>query len=89
MGWKIEEDELLEFLEEVNKKMPTDEQIEVKSEYKKMKVVNRLNKLVELSEKDAEKAHSEADKLLIDYIFSINHDRDIDFAFSKIKKWYA
>ena len=49
---------------------------------KKEALLKRLNELAK--EKDAEKAHGEAEALLLAYIW----DKEIIDAYCKIKRWY-
>lgn len=49
----------------------------------KEELISSLKKLAELD--DTERAHSDADELLLKYI----NDADIENAYNNIEKWYA
>lgn len=64
----MDEEELLKFLKIINESQPVEEQIDIEKEMKKLKIIERLKSLAKHSSEDKEKAHIEADKLLLDYI---------------------
>lgn len=66
--WRMDEEELLKFLKIINESQPVEEQIDIEKEMKKLKIIERLKSLAKHSSEDKEKAHIEADKLLLDYI---------------------
>lgn len=51
----------------------------------KQELLDKLNQQADISAKDPEYAHPEADKLLLEYI----DDKEITFAFEGVRKWYA
>ncbi len=51
----------------------------------KSELIEKLKSLAELSEHDEERAHGEADEVLLQYI----NDPDVSEAFEKIDRWYA
>lgn len=76
---------LIDMLKGINEKMPIEEQIDIDAELKKSELIDRLHSLAKHASEDKEKAHIEADKLLLEYIT----DRNIKSAFEQIDKWYA
>lgn len=52
---------------------------------KKQYLIDELKKIGEKYTYDRERAHSEADQLLLAYI----NDIDVSVAYNNIKKWYA
>lgn len=85
IGWSISDEELLERLEDLNSRQPEDERIDVKLEMKKYKLCERLKSISKVANSDPEKAHFEADKLLLEFI----DDYEIQTLFESIKKYYA
>ncbi len=51
----------------------------------KEELINKLKEINQREELDTEKAHSDADDLLIEYI----NDEEVKYAYDKISKWYA
>ena len=84
-GWQQDEEDLMTKLKAINESQPTEEQIDIERELKRVRLIERLESLAKHSKEDKEKAHVEADKLLLEYL----GDYEIKMTFESIGKWYA